>query len=199
MGSEIIEDQHVAGPQHRQEDLPDLGLEDLGVGRPFDGHTGGGAIQAHQSDHRGSVPVAARGMADQTLAFGGSAAQARQVWLGRRLVEEDQPGGVQPALAPPPRLGDVRPVFFGRMERLFLYASPSRPSTQWNAPMLQFSSSRCLISTSVSSGSFATSRFIRLPCAGSSFALRPQYRYLGRRSPVRSFCANSFLTSPSDT
>lgn len=141
-------------------------------------------------------------MADQALALGRAPAQPRQVRLRRRLVEEDQAGWIEPALAAAPAptgLGHVRPVLFGGMERLFLYVSPSRAKTQWIAPMVQSRPSRCLISSSVRSGTFATNCFIRAPCMGSSFALRPQYRYLGRRSPVRLFCASSFFTSPSDT
>lgn len=65
--------------------------------------------------------------------------------------------------------------------------------------MVQPSPSRCLISSSVKSGSFATNAFNCAPCWGINFALRPQNRYLGRRSPVRSCCCNSFFTIPKDT
>ncbi|MBC8009219.1 MAG: hypothetical protein H7067_03890 [Burkholderiales bacterium] len=96
-------------------------------------------------------------------------------------------------------LRDVGPALLGRVERLFLYVSPIRASTQWIAPIVQPSPSRCLISSSVTSGSCPTSLRILSPCSGSSRALRPQYRYLGLRSPVRFLCAMSFFTIPTDT
>ena len=85
------------------------------------------------------------------------------------------------------------------MERLFLYVSPNLVRTQWIAPIVHPKPSRCLISSSVTSGSFSTSRRMLSPCPGSSHALRPQNRYLGLKSPVRLLCANSFFTIPSDT
>jgi hypothetical protein len=71
-------------------------------------------------------------MADQSFALGRTTAQTRHVRLGGRLVDEDKPGRIEPALPAfpsPPGLGDVRSVLFGRMERLFLYVSPSFAST----------------------------------------------------------------------
>jgi hypothetical protein len=88
---------------------------------------------------------------------------------------------------------------FGGMERLFLYVSPSLLTTQWMAATVQSKPSRSFISTKVTSGSLATSAFSAAPCRGISFALRPQKRYLGLRSPVRLFCCNSFFTIPNDT
>jgi hypothetical protein len=77
------------------------------------------------------MPV--RGVADQPFALGRAAAQTRHVRLGRRLVDKDQPGRVERALAAfpaAPGLGDVGTALLGRMERLFLYVSPSLRSTQ---------------------------------------------------------------------
>ncbi len=146
------------------------------------------------------MPV--RRMADQPFSLGRAAAQPCQVRLGGRFVDEDEPGRLERALAAfpaPSRLGDVGPVLLGRMERLFLYVSPSRHSTQWIAPIVQSKPSRCLISSKVTSGSRSTSRRMLLPCSGSSRALRPQNRYLALKSPVRLFCAKSFFTIPTDT
>lgn len=145
---------------------------------------------------------AVRGVADQAFSARAAAPQPRHVRLGRRLVEEDQFRRVEPALLALPVFafpGDVGTLLFGCMQRLFLYVSPIRVNTQWIAPIVQPSSSRCLISSSVTSGCFSTSFRIRSPYSGSSRALRPQNRYLARRSPVRFLCANSFFTIPSDT
>jgi hypothetical protein len=141
-------------------------------------------------------------MADQSLPARGTAAQTRHIRLGRRFVEEDKPGRVDPsltALPAPAGPRDIRPVLFRRMERLFLYVRSMRANTQWIAPIVQFSPRRCLISASVRSGSCATTFLSAAPCLGSSFALRPQYRYRARKSPVRFLWASSFFTSPTDT
>ena len=143
-----------------------------------------------------------RCLANQSFASERTTAQTRHVRLGRRFVDEDEPGRVERALATFPSasgFGDVRPVLFCRVERLFLYVSPILVRTQWIAPIVQPSSNFCFISTSVTSGSFSTSLRMRSPCSGSSRALRPQYRYLGLRSPVRVLCARSFFTIPTDT
>jgi hypothetical protein len=141
-------------------------------------------------------------MANQALALGGATAQPGQVGLGRRLVDEDQPGWIEPTLASaplPPGLRDVRPVLFGRIERLFLYVSPSLVTTQWTAATVQLSSRRAFISARVKSGSWAMSCFSLDPCSGISRAFRPEKRCRGRRSPVLVLCSSSFFTMPSDT
>jgi hypothetical protein len=84
--------------------------------------------------------MSVRRMTDQAFALGGTAAQPCHVRLGRRLVDEDEPGRVErrlTAFPAPPGLGDIGPVLLGRMERLFLYVSPSLVSTQWMAPIVQ--------------------------------------------------------------
>jgi hypothetical protein len=85
------------------------------------------------------------------------------------------------------------------MERLFLYVSPSRPTTQWMAATVQFNSSRLFISASVRSGSRAMSCFNFAPWFGSSLAFRPENRCRGLRSPVLALCHSSFFTMPTDT
>lgn len=107
-----------------------------------------------------------RRVADQSLALGRTAPQSRQIGFGGRLVDEDQPRRVERALLPPPAAPGprhVRPVLFGRMERLFLYVSPSLLTTQWIAATVQLSSSRSFISASVRSGSCAISCFSFAP------------------------------------
>jgi hypothetical protein len=85
------------------------------------------------------------------------------------------------------------------MERLFLYVSPSRRTTQWTAATVQSNSSRSFISASVRSGSRAISCCNFAPCAGISLAFRPENRCRGRRSPVLALWASSFFTMPTDT
>jgi hypothetical protein len=85
------------------------------------------------------------------------------------------------------------------MERLFLYVSPSRPTTQWIAATVQPNSRRLFISANVRSGSCAMSCFSFAPWTGISRAFRPENRCRGLRSPVLTLWPSSFFTMPSDT
>lgn len=146
--------------------------------------------------------MAVRSVADQSLAFGRTAAQPRQIGFGGRFVDEDQPRRVERALAPLPAASGprhVRPVLFGRMERLFLYVSPSLLTTQWMAATVQSNSRRPFISASVRSGSRAMSCFSFIPWLGISLAFRPENRCRGLKSPVLALCPSSFFTIPTDT
>jgi len=63
----------------------------------------------------------------EALAARGPPAQAGHVRLGRRFIDEDEPGGrdlALPGLPLPPRFGDIGSVLLGGVERLFLYVSP---------------------------------------------------------------------------
>ena len=63
----------------------------------------------------------------ETLPSRGPPAQPGHVCFGRRLVEEDQSTDGKLALRDlplPPGFRDIRPILFGRVERLFLYVSP---------------------------------------------------------------------------
>lgn len=146
--------------------------------------------------------MAVRSVANESLPLGRTAAQPRQVGFGGRLVDEDQPRRVERALAPlpaPSGAGHIRPVLLSRMERLFLYVSPSRLTTQWTAATVQSNSKRAFISARVRSGSWAINRFSFAPCSGISLALRPENRCRGLRSPVLARCPNNFFTIPNET
>ena len=132
VGAKVVQDDDIPRSERGDQHFAHVGLEDLSVGRSLDRHAGAGPVQAHRGDHRGGPPVAVRRAADQSLALGGATPQPRQIGLGGRLVDEDQPRRVEPALAPPPAASGprhVRPVLFRRMERLFLYVSPSLAKT----------------------------------------------------------------------
>ena len=96
-----------------------------------------------------------RGVTDQPFTFGRTTTQARQVCLGRRLVEEDKFRRIESALLALPGFafpGDVGALLFSCMQRLFLYVSPSLVRITWIAATVQFRPRRCFISTSVASG-----------------------------------------------
>jgi len=104
-----------------------IGPENLRIGRPLDGHAGGGTVQADRADHGGGMPMALGAAGVDALSPRGAAAQAGQVGLRARFVQEDQSGGIEAELAPPPRAArprDVGAVLLAGPERLFLYVSP---------------------------------------------------------------------------
>jgi hypothetical protein len=127
MWGEVVHDDHIALAQGRAQDAAHIGAENLRVGSPFDGHAGGGTVQAHRADHGGSMPMAVGAAGMDALSPQGTAAQAGQVGLRPRFVQKDQPGWIEAELAPPPRPArprDVGAVLLAGPERLFLYVSP---------------------------------------------------------------------------
>jgi len=139
VGAEVVHDNDICWAERGDEDLAHIGMEDLGIGGPLNSHAGGGTIQPHRGDHRGGAPMSVRSVANQSFTAQRATPQTRHVGLGRRLVDEDQPGRVEPALAaPPPSPGQsyIGALLLGRMQCLFLYVIPSRPKAQWIAPMV---------------------------------------------------------------
>jgi hypothetical protein len=127
MRAEVVHDDHIALAQGWAQNTAHIRPENLSIGGPFNGHTGGGAVQAHRADHGGGLPAAVGGFAMHALSARSAPAQPGQVGLGARFVEKDQPGGIEAALAPPPRPAgprDVGAVLLAGPERLFLYVSP---------------------------------------------------------------------------
>ena len=125
--SEIVHDHDVAGTQAWKQEGAHIGLKHGGIGRPFDGHAGGAAVQPHGTEHGRGAPVALRRFGEEAAAPRRAPAQARQVGLRGRFVEEDEPGRLERALVtapPPPGPNDVRPILFGCAERLFLKDRP---------------------------------------------------------------------------
>lgn len=103
-----------------------MGLKDLGVGRAFDAHAGEAILPSNRTRRLWSswgctVPVWR--MADQSFALGRVSAQADQICFGRRLDDEDLPRRLDTSLGTLPasaHLGDVQPVLFSHMARLFI-------------------------------------------------------------------------------
>lgn len=120
---EVIHEHEVAGTQCRAEHCAHLGLEDCRVGRSVNRHARGRTIHPDRGNH-GGAPVAMRATRDQPFSPRRASAQAGHVRFGGRLLKEDELRGIEPTLLPAPAapgLGDVGPILFGRMERLFLY------------------------------------------------------------------------------
>jgi len=89
-------------------------------------------LEAHGADNRGGAPVAVRGLGQQALAPERGSAQPRHVGFLCRLIEEDQPGRVETALAAPPAAAgpdEVWPVLLGSPEHLFFKVRPMPAKT----------------------------------------------------------------------
>jgi hypothetical protein len=94
VGGQVVHDEDVSGFQRGAEDLLHVGAEHLGVGGAFNGHAGGGAIQADGAEHGGGAPMPAGGAGMDSSATQGPAAQPGQVGLGPALIDKDQAGGI---------------------------------------------------------------------------------------------------------
>ena len=125
---EVVQDHDIARLQRRTQDLADIGSKHLRIGRALDGHAGSRAIQPQRADPGGGLPMALGTAGVNALTPRSATAQAGQVGLGPRLVEEDQFGGIEARLATPPRPArprDIPAILLAGAERLFLYVSPS--------------------------------------------------------------------------
>jgi len=135
--------------------------------------------------------VAFRDASAQPLALRGAAPQAGHVGGNARLIDEDQPFGVEIELALEPRLAlleDVRPVLLGCMGGLFLTVRPQRSRNVQTVPTLAWmprsAASRSCISTMVMSGVISMSPSRKARCA-SSFERRGWPWRRAVRSPLR--------------
>ena len=58
MDRQVVEHDHVAGPQRRHEDLVDIRDERVGIDRAVEDARGGEPLQAQRRDHRVRLPLA---------------------------------------------------------------------------------------------------------------------------------------------
>jgi hypothetical protein len=130
MWGKVVHDDHIAFSERRAEHPAHVFAEDLRIGGALNGHAGGGTIETDRGDHGGRVPVSLGALGMDPLAPGSTAAQPGHVGLCARLVDKDQPRGIEAPLPPPPcpaRPRDVRAVLLARAERLFFKVSPIFP------------------------------------------------------------------------
>lgn len=90
MTSEIIHDDDIAGLQHRDELLLDIGAEALAVDRAVEDARRCKPIAAQRAQEGQRAPVAVRSQATQPLALGAPTAQRSHVGLDPGLIDEDQ-------------------------------------------------------------------------------------------------------------
>lgn len=123
MRAEIVHDDDVAVPQGRDQNLLDVEKEGFAIDRPLDEPWSGDAIVA-QSSHEGhGLPAAVRHLGFDALTARCPAPQRRHIGFGPGLVDEHQPGGINPIpilgpLRPP--TGDIGTILLGGNQRLFL-------------------------------------------------------------------------------
>ena len=126
--AEVVHDDDVAGTQRRRRGPS---RHRAGSSRRRSARRaarGIDAVVAQRRQEGHGLPVAVRRLGPEPLAARRPAPERRHVGLGPGLVDEHQPGRVDPALVfrplrPPAR--DVRAVLLGRDQRLFLCVSPS--------------------------------------------------------------------------
>jgi hypothetical protein len=96
--AEIVHDDDIAGLEHRQELLRDIGAEAFAVNWPIEDTRGREAIAAERSKESQCAPVTVRCEGTQALALWSPSAQRRHVGLDPGLIDEDQPAGIEAGL-----------------------------------------------------------------------------------------------------
>ena len=123
MGSEIVEKDDVVGFEGGNEFLLDIGSETFAVDRTVEPAGRVDAIVPQRRDEGRGLPMAMRRrLVDEALSALRPAVEARHVGLGPGLVDEHEPGRIDPPLRFAPSLAvarDVRAGLLTRDQRLF--------------------------------------------------------------------------------
>ena len=98
MAGEVVEDDDVAGPERRDEELLDPGLEALAVDRAVEDAGRAEPVRSQPGEEGHGAPVAAGREPLEALALLRPAAQRRHVGLDPGLIDEHQAIRLQPAL-----------------------------------------------------------------------------------------------------
>ena len=122
VAADIVQDDDVALPQGRQQNLLDIGGEAFAVDRAFEQPGRGDPVVPQCGQERHGPPAAGRDLADQAAAARRPAAQRRHIGAGPGLVNEDQAAGIDAVLVldplrPPAR--DVGTVAFASHHAFF--------------------------------------------------------------------------------
>lgn len=107
----------VSGRERGNQDLLDIGGEDVAVHRRVDDHGRAQPVMAQAGDEGCCLPVSVRRGRHEPLAAGRPSVARRHVRGRAHLVQEDQPRRVQVRLAAPPQPAPQRdvaaPLFIG--------------------------------------------------------------------------------------
>lgn len=110
MASQVVEDDDVAWLERGEELLVDPGVEARAVDGTVEDAWRGESIATQGGDEDHGAPASVRGKAVQPLASGVPTAKRGHVGLHPRLIDEDQPGGIEighEAHPAPPPAGDI--------------------------------------------------------------------------------------------
>ena len=127
MGGQIVHDDDVAGFERRHQDLLDIGEEGDLVHRAVECHRGGDAAEAQGADEGGGLPVAVRDRSTAAFASLCPAVHPRHLGRRSRLIDEDQPLGIEIGLGLEPGFAlrsYIFAVLLGRVRRLFWRVTP---------------------------------------------------------------------------
>ena len=110
VAAEIVDDDDIAGRKGRNEDLFDIGEETLAVDRTVEEPWRIDAVMAESREEGQCFPAALRNAGWEPSAAGGPAPERRHIGLGPSLIDEHQPGGIDPRLIFAPLLTSARDV-----------------------------------------------------------------------------------------
>lgn len=116
VGAEIVHDDDVAGFEHGDKLLLDIGAEALAVDRPVEHARCREPVAAQRAEEGPGAPVAVRGEAAQALALLPPATQGGHVGLDPRLIDEHQPPWIEIGLKGPPAPSPPRDVGAGLLK-----------------------------------------------------------------------------------
>jgi len=122
VAAEIVHDDDIARPQHRNENLLDIGEEGFAVDRAIDDAGGIDAVMAECRQEGERAPMTVRRFGNQLPAARPPAAQRRHVGLGPSLIDEDQAARIETALILLPLQAPTRdggPILLACEQRFF--------------------------------------------------------------------------------
>ena len=111
-----VHDDDIAGFEHGQELLLDIGAEASAVDRSVEDTRRGEPVAAQRAEEGQGAPMTMRGEAAQPLALWPPSPQRRHIGLDPGLVDEDQPPRVEPRLPGSPALAPARNVSAGLLK-----------------------------------------------------------------------------------
>src|ERR1700691_4187322 len=154
VGTELVENDDVAGLQLGSEALLDVGVEGASVHRPVEHHRRDDAFERQRCRHRDVVAPVLRNRVACTLADGRARIRASHREVDPRFVDEEQSCGTTDDPSTNEALAltlDLWAVRFGRVETLFLRDMPISMSRRDTVEMLARTFIRFAISTTNSS------------------------------------------------
>jgi len=122
VGGQVVEDDDIAWPEGRREDMLDVDAEGIAIHRAIEHPGRGHAGEAQPGNERHRFPVSERHLVAAALAHRRPAVEPRHLGVHPGLVEEDEALRIEERLrcSPQPAPGrDVGPVLLGRAQGFF--------------------------------------------------------------------------------